>query len=332
MTRYPWDQILPAAIDQAEKLKARFNTSPTLRGLFYALVTLNLLPNTLNAYKALSRFLTKARKTGKFPWSLLRDETRKTLGGDRNGTDMDTILRWANDATQDAVTGLTDAIDKIEYPSFDYTPYVWAGQSTRVIICLEKEALDRVVLNITKRYKIQINIMRGYSSATNMMKLAVMVNGYLKEGLDVEVLLLTDYDPSGEDIVRYVQETLNYEYGLNCNVSKILLTREQIDEYDLPSVPESASERAKMMRDTRFQNWQDGFFRVELDAMVAVIPDEFVRIIQEAIAEHYDEEIAEENNKQVDDAEEKYIQEMNDMNEELGELIGQIRGRLEALE
>jgi hypothetical protein len=45
--------------------------TPTLRTLFYRLVSLEIIPNTDQAYKQLSSTAVKARKEGRLPWDAL---------------------------------------------------------------------------------------------------------------------------------------------------------------------------------------------------------------------------------------------------------------------
>jgi hypothetical protein len=53
--------------------------TPTLRTLFYRLVSLEVIPNTDQAYKQLSRVTVQARKKGKLRWNSFSDEGRQVL-------------------------------------------------------------------------------------------------------------------------------------------------------------------------------------------------------------------------------------------------------------
>lgn len=69
-TRLNWQELL----DTAATIVESYDTSVTLRQLFYRLVAAELLPNTQNAYKALSRYTAVARREGTF--TALMDRTR----------------------------------------------------------------------------------------------------------------------------------------------------------------------------------------------------------------------------------------------------------------
>ena len=53
--------------------------TPTLRTLFYRLVSLEVISNTKNSYKRLSKVLVKERKVGTIEWNAIADEGRLVL-------------------------------------------------------------------------------------------------------------------------------------------------------------------------------------------------------------------------------------------------------------
>lgn len=57
----------PTLLERAAEIVDSYDTLVTLRQLFYRLVAAELLPNTTNAYKALSRHTAQARREGLFP-------------------------------------------------------------------------------------------------------------------------------------------------------------------------------------------------------------------------------------------------------------------------
>lgn len=50
--------------------------TPTLRTLFYRLASLEVIPNTNQAYKQLSNVTVEARKDGRLKWDCFADEGR----------------------------------------------------------------------------------------------------------------------------------------------------------------------------------------------------------------------------------------------------------------
>ena len=49
---------------------------PTLRTMFYRLVSLEIIPNTKQSYKSLSSATVKARKLGEIPWDCFSDQSQ----------------------------------------------------------------------------------------------------------------------------------------------------------------------------------------------------------------------------------------------------------------
>lgn len=322
-----WAELLPLAIEQAQAYKKDWSEPPTLRGLFYRLVSIEALPNILTAYKGLSRELSKHRKSGAFPWSLLQDKTRDSINKQKDPTSLQEALSWASTEVEDSLDSLERAFNDIQEPEVDFRPHRWDGQPKRVVIALEKEAVSGAVQKVVRRLGIEIFPMKGYSSTTFIKKMATQIKE-LNESGEVQLLIITDYDPSGEDIARFVEETLEWDFGAECQAEKILLTKDQILEHDLPAVPESAKERAKMQRDSRFANWEDGFYRVELDAMAAIVPDAFRACIKEAVAKHFDEDIYRERQAEAKEACSEAEEELRELYEQLEEVHEQVSQRV----
>jgi hypothetical protein len=65
----------PALLEQAAAIVHTYDTLVTLRQLFYRLVAAQLLPNNINAYKALSRYTAEARRARTFPRLMDRGRT-----------------------------------------------------------------------------------------------------------------------------------------------------------------------------------------------------------------------------------------------------------------
>lgn len=64
-------------VQQSLDVVSEFFVPLTLRQIFYRLVSALHIPNTVAAYKRLSRILVKARLEGDFPWDKMEDRTRE---------------------------------------------------------------------------------------------------------------------------------------------------------------------------------------------------------------------------------------------------------------
>lgn len=283
---FNWKPIVPLAVEEAAGYIREFKEPPTLRGIFYRLVSKNHIPNTKGAYKALSRVLTNARHMGTFPWNYMVDNIRKSTGRGGEGG-IAAVANALKSELESRLSDLESSFTAIQAPDLNWVPSRWAGQKNRVLVCVEKDAMVAPVKYALRGHDVEIFPTRGYSSTTFMKQLADRVKDLHQFG-DVKIKLLTDYDPSGEDIARDIEARLRDKFGVICEAEKLMITKEQIIQHDLPTKVDDAEEVAKLMRDPRWDKWVDGMFRVELDALPAIYPDAFKKIMQDAVLQHFD--------------------------------------------
>jgi len=284
-----WKEVVEQAFGLARKYYYQNRIAVTVRGLFYIMVSKEILPNTRSAYKTLSREIAKARYYGEFPAYLIRDVTRAR-------EDLEPYEFYPEEplSEEDLKARIEEIID--EHVSVNINP--WEDQPKRVIVLIEKEAQFALVTkDIKENFEhgvYQVVFSRGYNSATDMIRLARLIERINDRGKHVVLLIITDFDPSGEDIARdYSDRLLKINPNLDFEAEKVAVTKEQIEEFNLPSTPESRKEIAKLQRDPRYAKFvaQHGLMRVELDALVALKPDDFRRILIDAIRRHFDEDI-----------------------------------------
>jgi len=301
--------LVEIARKEAEEYYMTHGTSLTLRGLFYILVSKNVIPNTKSAYNGLSRKLAEARYNGEFPWYLLKDVTRRHYY-------LEPLTQYPAEplAPEDLMKALEDYIDR--YTSVSVNP--WEDQPYRIIIVIEKEALLDLVYKFTFEVcphgVYQLWTSKGYKSATSIHELAETVE-FIPRSQTPVILQLGDYDPSGEDIVRDFRDRLTKLTNRNDIVfEKVAVTLDQIIELQLPAKPESLEEIEKMRRDPRYKSYIEKIMqlaeqdhrvaslvqaygsyeiRVELDALVALHPDRFKEILKQTIEKYFDREIYE---------------------------------------
>lgn len=277
VTKIDWSHVVHESVPIIESFVAR-GVIPTLRTVYYALVSKNLIPNTRSAYKRLSTVIVNARKQGKIQWSHIADETRQTRGGD--------LPLWEpEDYARSYVDHLFERIQEFELPK-------WKDQPYYVEVWLEKFALAGTFQNYLRGMNITIVPSRGYSSWTFLKDAAARIQIKAEDKTPI-ILYYGDFDPSGEDIERFLRDALTW-WNLDVEVKRIGVTEDQTKEYNLPHTPEDAEEIEKLRRDPRFKKWEHGLYRVELDALLAFVPDEFERIVKEALADYFDEDIYEE--------------------------------------
>jgi len=278
--RVKWNFIIQKSKELAENYKRKIGEPPTLRGIFYMLVSLNLLPNTQVYYISLSENLGRARKNGEYPWGLLIDKTRNSVGGDIGSSQY---CYYMPDINWRLRNGLKEL--KTEY-RLDYQyPRKWLDQPYSVFVILEKETITSSVHKILEHWNVPIYPLRGYGALTFRKKL--YDNILDTSGIPV-ILMLTDFDPSGEDIVRLIKQE-SQEFGIdNAIIEKICVTKEQIENYKFPHRPEDAKEIKKLQQDTKYGNWIYGLYRVEIDAFLTLAFEDFKKLLNDSVSKYYD--------------------------------------------
>lgn len=266
---------------------------PSLRTVFYRLVSLEIIPNTQQAYKTLSRVTVTARKSGKLAWDSFSDEGRLILGNydDRYKTPEQYIQL---------------GIDFLKRASTNYTIPRWYNQQHYVEIWIEKLALADTFHSFLKDRQVKIVVNKGYAGWSFLYDNCKRLQRIRSTGKDIHILYFGDFDPSGDDMDRHLREGL-LQFGLNCKDSgdknsnngqsvielqRVAVTKSQIEEFNLPPVPDSLETIDKVKRDTRMNKFIEKYgklFVVELDALLAIVPDQFKVIVQKSVDQFFDQ-------------------------------------------
>lgn len=307
-----WEKVILPEIWRLLEIYERLGFKPTLRQVFYRLVSMGLLRNTRADYNQLSRHTREWRENGIeliYQYERLgrkpdRDSFRLALPPDCFADKV----RWK--IAVPAYSSLTDYVEASlrSLPNgFFLDP--WKTQNKRVIIYLEKDALSSLVRQVALRYRVPLLIARGYASFTSLWQ---VILEEFSASTRLIVLMLTDYDPSGEDMVRDVKERLRYyarfsevfplEDWQEPVIKKIALTKEQVEKYNLLPNPMKISDpRAKKFRAGC------GEAAYELDALD---PPELLSIIEEAILAEIQNKAAFEEALREEEEEKRKLQEM----------------------
>jgi len=178
-----------------------------------------------------------------------------------NGVDFDPIdLDWLTPPRW-AVRFDDDEVDYPQVPQ-PFHLEVWA----------EKTTMDDILEPMCQRLGVNLITGAGHASLTMVDKFMERANA---SGLPVCILYIADADKSGKDMPIAAARKIEHRHRhpenahLDVRLRRIVLTQEQIDEFDLPKSP------------------IDGL-SVELDALEAVRPGEFGRIVEEAIGQYHD--------------------------------------------
>jgi len=240
----------PAVIDRARQIAESYDTSVTLRQLFYRLVSEQVIPNNQGAYKQLSKLTAQARRRGRFP--ALIDRGRQ-------------IHRYQTfDSPRDALNKL------VGWYRLDRT----TGQDVSVYLGVEKAGMVVQLQSWFGDLGVPILALGGYSSQTYVDD--VMDDATAQERPAI-LLYAGDFDPSGEDIDRdFADRTMCWE-----QVVRVALSASQVTELGLPPNPGKATDS----RAGGFIARHGELVQVELDALD---PNDLRGLFQAALDDFWD--------------------------------------------
>jgi len=234
----------------------------TLRQLYYQFVSKALIPNEEKSYKNLGSIISKGRLAGLIDWDAIEDRMRQPQ----------MPPQFPNIRT--LVEGALGA----------YRLPRRKGQEFYVELWVEKDALAGVLAPIARKFHITLMVNRGYSSSSAMYESAKRIEGEMAEdGSECAIIFyLGDLDPSGEDMVRDIQDRLSM-FGSYAEVRKLALTMDQVQQYNPPPNPTKLSDsRAKAFVE------KYGHSSWEVDALP---PTALRDIIEDVLEIHTDQEL-----------------------------------------
>jgi hypothetical protein len=235
----------------------------TLRQLYYQLVSRDVIPNQQKEYTRLSLLLKEGRMAGIVDWDAIEDRLRKPSS----------LPSW-----EDPESILDACIEQYALPRQN-------GQEVYLEVWVEKDALSGVLSRVTRRYHVPILVCRGYSSVSAMFDSYQRFKRAWRNNQQVKILYIGDFDPSGEDMVRDINDRImefadGDDVDLDFSIDKIALTKAQIKKYNPPPNP------AKMS-DPRAKDFvaQHGYSSWEVDALKPEVLD---KLLDDNIKKHID--------------------------------------------
>ena len=207
--------------------------------------------NDRNSYQALTNLLIRARLEGLVALHAIEDTTRPIqLGGGCSSYEA-----FVRQESENFLQG--------------YSRNLMQGQPHHIEIMLEKNALRSIVEKVAQDFCIPVTTGRGFSSLSPRYDL---YGRFVRSGKDNLILLmLTDFDPDGEQIAASFARSLRDDFGvMNVHAVKVALTAEDVEFYNLPSdldAKPSSPNYAKFIK-------KYGHKAVELDAAACRAPSE----------------------------------------------------------
>jgi len=248
-------------MQQADEIATNYSKrgfSLSLRQLFYQLVTVNAFPNSEQSYNRLGRIVSDARLAGIMDWSHIEDRGREAHGIGWAGQDPD------------------EQAELIRQAKWGYVLDLWEGQDVRPEVWVEKQALEEVASKATRGLRVGYFACKGYVSQSEMWQAGQRMRRlFVEHGQTPIVFHLGDHDPSGIDMTRDITDRLSMFAGMDIDVRRIALNKDQIDVLNPPPNPAKVT-------DSRFLAYQleYGDESWELDA---IRPEDLVTLIRDEV-------------------------------------------------
>ena len=216
----------------------------TVRGVYYNLTTQGVVSKEKGQYKKVALAYKKLRLAGRLPWEWIVDNTR-----------------WMR-----KLRTFSSIESALEETATTYRRDFLSAQGLDIEIWLEKDALAGVFIGVTSKWDIPLMVSRGYSSLTFLREAAMQ----LSEG--AHIYIFSDYDYAGEKLQESIAKGLRDFSDKNINVTRAMLSKSQVLEWDLPT------------RDPKANDKKAGYdFCCELDA----VPPNLMRSeIERCILQH----------------------------------------------
>lgn len=285
----------PPVIEEVKNIIAYFATEdikPTLRALFYRLVSKGILPNTGSYYGSLSRNLVEARQNGTIPFDALTDGNRYNIDNFGDACLQTGDIEYAKSGYQQKLKTLNLGNIVSEYFNYEYlqlkapTNSFWAEQPIIPEIWIEKDAIAAIIAKWTADLHVTIRIMKGYDSWTHLYTSIENVKDVLESHDKVCILYLGDLDPSGVDMDRHIKEAIDH-FGMSdyIDVRRIALVEKQVDQYGLPP------RMTVKVGDTRAKKYSSDY-NTEVDAFLSMAPNAFKALIRSTVQKFHNMDIS----------------------------------------
>jgi hypothetical protein len=213
--------------------------------------------NDLASYRATIDIVTRARLEGLIPFEAIHDPTRPVTVWE--------VHREAGAFIRSELDGFLKG----------YYRDLVQSQPNQIEIVGEKNTIENLIQSVAMEYCIPYTIGRGYSCLDRRHRMKERFRQSGKEKL--VVLILSDFDPEGEDIAHSFARSMRDDFGIeNIVPIKVALTHEQVVQMKLP--PQMKAKKTSSRYAKFAEKHGDDVFELE-----AVPPERLQKILREAI-------------------------------------------------
>jgi hypothetical protein len=274
---------IPVVSERLAELQGLRMGKPTVREIYYYLVSIRFIPNTKSMYNSFDHATVNARKIGSLPVNCFVDNSRRIIDIHDKYSSPEAYARY-----------YIDKLKKLHLDYWEQIPY-WHEQPHYVEIWVEKDAMAGTLDSILDRREMRIVPNRGWPSRTFLNDNIERVKYQQREGKIVHVLYLGDLDPSGDKMYDNLSKDLD-KLDLDFDLQKIAVTDKQVEEYGLEDLqnPDVMTEEKLQERESNSEWFRsrhdDKLFQIELEAMSIQI-ERFRGLILSHVDRYFDERI-----------------------------------------
>jgi hypothetical protein len=296
-----WPFVIFKVIEELA-LYTQKNIRPTLRAMFYRLVSKKIITNTSSMYTQLSKHTARAREIDDLPIDCFYDECPIVEIDDRYLSPEQTIDYYLNKLAK--------------LPQYYKGLPRWYNQPKYAEIWIEKNAMVPEFKSIMDDAVLEVRLVPhgGYVSLTQLYDSVERIKNIVMMGKkEIHILYFGDFDPSGDqmfddikdrlaiifgfktkDLISKFEDKEGYVWRFSFDLQRIAINEDQVIRYNLPKDPQSKKEKDKLDNDRRTNKFREKYGRLyatELDALPVYIENEFKKMVVESVNQYFDQDI-----------------------------------------
>lgn len=224
--KYEW------LVRRTRELITEYTDKLSIRQIYYRLVVNNEIVNNRSQYVYFDKVLTIARQKDLVLADYFEDDTRKIY--------HKTYINYPLWGFTEIINERIDNV-KTHYPAFDYNECLFQDKIT--VILLEKRTLRRIFESALGNYPHILVVGGGFNSFSQMLEARKLM---IDDNREMNLYCFGDFDDSGlliqNTFLNQMRKYLKIHFN---NVTRVALTKNQIEEYQLPTNPSKKTTHSK---------------------------------------------------------------------------------------
>lgn len=289
-----WKKDVMPIIKERLVILNKYGLIPTLRTIFYSLVFFNVIPNTHNYYKYLTKYTKQARLNGELPIDCFADQNLPIITNSLNefGNAKEYLQKIVNYLEAVSSTHSIQEEDKCNNKN--------NNSYNDIEVWIEKNTQSFTFHNLLKNYAINIISNKGIDTTSFINKNINRLKQSLKDNKKVHIRYFGNFDLFSDNIDTTIKNNIQ-AFNLNIDFKKIAITEDQMRKYHLPENPnpEIIRKLDNNLRKDFFISKYGRLFQIELESLQAYAPERFKNIILESVNDILNKDKKYENIKNI---------------------------------